>query len=313
MILKFIVENDKYINIKQIAKEYFEMSERLIAKLKNKQLILKNGIKAYINEQVSLNDLITFDLNYEEENDNILPNKMILDILYEDDAILVINKPPFVAIHPLIGHFSNSLANGVKYYFSQNNINKKIRPVNRLDKDTSGIVVFAKNEYIQECLIKQMQKNVFTKTYLGIIKGCFNSDSGTMNFPISRKENSIIEREVNSKGQSSITHFKILEKIKNTSISNDKQNNHTQSINEINYSLVEFKLETGRTHQIRVHCSHMGCPLLGDNLYGSSSDIINRQALHCFKLEFIHPISKEKLCFMSDLPSDMKQCLNFGK
>ena len=295
MILEFKVNDNKYFNIKQIAKEYFGMSDRLISKLKNKQLIFKNNIKAYINEQVIENDIITFDLEYIEENDNIVPTKMNLNILFEDESLLIIDKPPFTAIHPSIGHFSDSLANGVKYYFESNNINKKIRPVNRLDKDTSGIVIFAKNEYIQESLIKQMKENTFNKTYLAIVEGCFNQDSGIINLPISRKNGSIIEREINKNGQISISHYTTLKKI---------------NINNLEYSLVQFRLETGRTHQIRVHSSYLGHPLLGDTLYGNSSSLINRQALHCHILDFIHPITKEKICIQSNLPNDMKIIIN---
>lgn len=287
MILRFIVDNNKYLNIKQVAKEHFGMSERLIAKLKNKQLIFKNDNKVYINELVKLNDKITFDLNYDEENDNIIPTKMDLNILYEDESLLIVDKPPFIAIHPSIGHFKDSLANGVKYYFQENNINKKIRPVNRLDRDTSGIVIFAKNEYIQECLIKQMQNNQFEKIYLAITHGCVNVNSGIIDQPIARKEGSIIEREVNKNGQPSITHFNVLKKTKN-------------------FSLVKFKLETGRTHQIRVHSSYIGHPLLGDSLYGEPSNLINRQALHCYKLKFTHPLTQKTMCIKSNLPNDMK-------
>lgn len=301
MVLEYIIKDNKYSNIKEIAKEHFEMSERLIVKLKNKQLIFKNKIKSYINEPVKINDIITFDLDYNEENSNIISTKMNLNILYEDNALLIVDKSPFIAIHPSIGHFSDSLSNGIKYYFEQKKINKKIRPVNRLDKDTSGIVIFAKNEYVQEYLIKQMKKDLFKKTYLGIIEGCFEKNSGIINFPISRKNGSIIEREVNKNGQISITHFKTLKKFNYSTLNNSYKNS--------NYSLVEFKLETGRTHQIRVHSAYLGHSLLGDTLYGNSSNYINRQALHCYKLEFIHPITKENFSIVSNLPKDMQKLL----
>ena len=173
MILKYIVENNKFNNIKQIAKEYFNMSERLIIKLKNKQLIFKNNEKAFINETIQPNDIIIFDLNYEEENDNIVPLKIDLNILFEDDAFLIVDKPPFMPIHPSASHYFDSLSNAVKNYFEEKNLNKKIRPVNRLDKDTSGIIIFAKNEYVQEALIKQMNNNTFQKTYLALSEKAF--------------------------------------------------------------------------------------------------------------------------------------------
>jgi len=267
------------------------MSDRLIAKLKNKKLIFLNSNKAYINSIISSNDIIEFDLNYKEESDNIIPLQHDLKIVFEDDALLVVDKPPFMPIHPSANHYNDSLSNSVKYYFNKINLNKKIRPVNRLDKDTSGLVIFAKNEYIQENLIYQMKTKEFQKEYLAIIDGCFLEDSGTINAPISRKLNSIIEREINfENGQTAITHFKTIKKY-------------------TNYSLVNFILETGRTHQIRVHSKFKSHPLLGDSLYGTKSNNINRQALHAYKLSFIHPISKSKIVLEVDLPDDMKKLL----
>ncbi len=298
MILEYIVKDNKYKNIKQIAKEYFNMSERLIIKLKNKKLIFKNNQTAFINEFVKFNDKISFNLDYEEDNDNIVPTKMDFKVLFEDESLLIINKPPFTPIHPSSSHFSDSLSNAVKYYYKEKNINKKIRPVNRLDKDTSGIVIFAKNEYIQECLIKQMKQNTFEKFYLAITEGNFIDKTGIINVPIARKENSIIERKVSEDGQNAITHFKVVKEFSNSL-------NPTKEV----YSLVEFKLETGRTHQIRVHSAYINHPLLGDTLYNKTSPLINRQALHCYKLNFIHPITKENIEIISDLPSDMKNII----
>ena len=300
MILKYKVENNKFNNIKQIAKEYFNMSERLIIKLKNKQLIFKNNEKAFINDTVEINDIIVFDLNYQEENDNIVPLKMSINILFEDDAFLIVDKPPFMPIHPSSSHYSDSLSNAVKNYFKENNLNKKIRPVNRLDKDTSGIVIFAKNEYIQESLIKQMKKNIFEKTYLAIAEGIFDNGNGIINAPISRKNGSIIEREINSNGQNAITHFEVIKEF--------QIHNNISNLNQ-HYSLVKYKLETGRTHQIRVHSKHIGHPLLGDTLYGNQTNLINRQALHCYELKFIHPITQKYMNIISVLPNDMKNLI----
>ena len=189
-------------------------------------------------------------------------------------------------------HYENSLSNGIKYYFDKIGLKKKIRPVNRLDKDTSGIVIFAKNEYIQECLVKQMKKNVFSKEYLAICEGIFEKRSGTITAPIARKENSIIERCVKEDGDISITHYNVL-KINSS----------------YNYSIVKLLLETGRTHQIRVHLSHIGHPILGDTLYGNGSTKINRQALHALKVSFVHPISKKEVCYIAPIPNDMKNLL----
>ena len=159
-----------------------------------------------------------------------------------------------------------------------------------MDKDTSGIVIFAKCEYIQEELIKQMKDNILKKEYLGIVQGILTTKTGTINVPIARKENSIIERCIDSNGDLSITHYKVLKEI------ND-------------YSLVHFILETGRTHQIRVHTRYIGHPILGDTLYGIESSLINRQALHSYKIKFIHPITKEKCVFIAKIPEDIFKLL----
>lgn len=216
---------------------------------------------------------------------------MKLDIVYEDNCFLILNKPSGIAVHPSMLHYDNSLSNGVKYYFDKNNLHKKIRPVNRLDFDTSGLIIFAKNEYVQECLIRQMANNEFSKKYLAIVEGIFDSKSGTINLPIGRKEKSIIERCVCELGQPSITEYKVLQE-------------HN------NISLVECVLKTGRTHQIRVHMSAIGHPLVGDSLYGLTSNLIDRQALHSYEISFIHPITKERITLLSDIPSDMEKVLS---
>ena len=168
-------------------------------------------------------------------------------------------------------------------------LKKKIRPVNRLDLNTSGVIVFAKCEYIQESLSKQMIDNTFKKEYLCIVEGIFDKKSGTINLPIDRKEGSIIERCISKDGQNSITHYEVLKEFK------DK-----------NYSLVKCLLETGRTHQIRVHMKELSHPLLGDTLYGTSSNLINRQALHSYMVSFIHPVTKKEMKIVAKLPKDMR-------
>ena len=165
-----IEENNK--TIKQILKERLFISDRLLTFLKKNSLILYNNDKiTNLNILARLNSTVTVDLNFEEDNNNIVPIKMDLKIIYEDEALLIIDKPAGIPVHPSILHYTNSLSNGVKYYFDSINLKKKIRPVNRLDRNTSGIVIFAKNQYIQECLIHQMQTKEFKKTYLAVVEG----------------------------------------------------------------------------------------------------------------------------------------------
>lgn len=280
-------ENDNFNNVFQVLKDYFQLSDRLITKLKKNKKIYLNDKETFSRQPICNGDIVSFVLDFDEDNSNIVPNNIPLDILYEDDYMLILNKPAGIAIHPSILHYNNSLSNGVKFYFDKLGLKKKIRIVNRLDKNTSGIVVFAKNEYIQECFIRQMKTGEFKKEYLTIVEGLLENTSGTLDFPIARKEGSIIERCVSPDADLSITHFDVIKTFNNL-------------------SLVHIVLETGRTHQIRVHFSHIKHPVLGDTLYGNASDLINRQALHSYKLTFTHPITKNKMTITAPLPNDMQ-------
>lgn len=287
MKLEYIVNNlTKYKTVKQVLKEEFLMSDRLIVKLKNSKQIYLNNRTTFVNKKLEIGDNICADLDFEETCDNIVPTQMDLDILYEDDGLLIVNKPPFMPVHPSMDHFEDSLSNGIKYYFDSIGLKRKIRPVNRLDKNTSGIVIFAKNEYIQECLIKQMKSDSFKKDYLALVNGIIDKEIQVIYAPIARKENSIIERCVSQDGDRAITEVQLL-----------------QTFN--NYSLVKCNLKTGRTHQIRVHMSYIGHPILGDDLYGKRSELINRQALHAYMISFIHPITKKSFKIDTKIPEDI--------
>jgi len=287
MILEYIVKNSKYENINQILKQEFHISARLLHKLIVEKHILLNNSIVDTRSSVVNGDIITVDLNFEEESENIVPVEMHLDIIFEDNGLLILNKPAGIAVHPSILHYKDSLSNGVKFYFETIGLKRKIRPVNRLDLNTSGLIIFAKNEYVQECLIRQMQSGTFKKEYIAIVSGHFDKPCGTIRLPIARKENSIIERCVSPNGQEAITDYCVLQEYDN-------------------YSIVKCSLKTGRTHQIRVHMAVIGHPLLGDTLYGISSDLINRQALHSYRICFVHPVSRENFEFVCDVPDDMK-------
>lgn len=284
MKLKYQIKNQN-LSINNILQNELKISSRLLYKLIKQEKIFLNNKPCDTRQNASISDILTIDFEYEEDNSNIIPTNMNLDIIFEDEWLLIVNKPAGIAIHPSILHYSDSLCNGIRFYFDKIGLKKKIRPVNRLDLNTSGLVIFAKCEYIQECLISQMKDNKFKKEYIAICEGFFNKKSGTINLPIARKENSIIERCISDNGQPSVTHYEVLKVFDN-------------------YSLVKCTLETGRTHQIRVHMSAIGHPLLGDSLYGSTSNLIDRQALHCYRLGFMHPISNCFLNFYADLPYD---------
>lgn len=291
MELKYVVKKSD-CSINQILKNEFNMSRRFILKLKQNKCIFINGICVSINFQIHPNDVLIIKENFIEDSSGIVPNSNIfLSILFEDDYLLIVDKPAGISVHPSILHYEDSLSNGVKFYYQQIGLNKKIRPVNRLDKDTSGIVIFAKNEYVQECLIRQMNTNVFEKKYIAVLDGIVKKDFGSICAPIARKENSIIERCISEDGEISISHFKVLDKFTNMSV-------------------VEYSLETGRTHQLRVHSNFIGHPIVGDSLYGKSCKLINRQALHAYYVSFVHPISKQQLVIKSNLPDDIKNLIN---
>lgn len=276
MFLNYTVKKQEKINL--ILKNELQISSRLLYKLIKNKLVYLDGKTIDTRTLANVNDTITIDLNYNEENSNIVATKIDLNIIYEDEAFIVLNKPSGIAVHPSILHFEDTLSNGIKYHFDQINLHKKIRPVNRLDFYTSGLIVFAKNEYIQESLIKQMKEKIFKKEYLALVHGNFTKKQGIINKPIARKENSIIERCISENGKPSITHFKVVQEYEG-------------------FSLVKCILETGRTHQIRVHMSSIGHPLVGDTLYSSKTEPFTGQALSCIKLQFNHPISNTPLTF----------------
>ncbi len=283
MELNYTITKGNFNSYNEVLKNELQISTKLLQKLIKENQIKINGTSINTKLKPNINDKIIIDFSYKEDNSNIIPKKMPLSILYEDEWLLIISKPAGIAIHPSILHFEDSLSNGIKYYFDTIGLHKKIRPVNRLDFGTSGIVIFAKCEYIQEYLIKEMQSKQFEKHYLALVKGSLEKKTDTINLPIGRKPNSIIERCIDfKKGKPAITHYKVLENFENS-------------------SLVECVLETGRTHQIRVHFSYLNHPLIGDTLYGNASSISNYQMLHCYRVKFIHPVSLRKI-IITDYP-----------
>lgn len=250
MLLKYIVGDNK--NLRSILKDELNISSRLFNKIKNKHVFV-NGEHAIYYKDLNVNDVVEVDFSYDDDNyNNIVSNPDIkFEIVYEDDWLLIVNKGANLPVHPSLNHYDISLSNGIRSYFDKIGLNKTVRLVNRIDKDTTGLVVIAKCEYIQECLIKQMNDDSFIKEYIAIARGLVDS-SGVIDFPIARKNGSIIERCVDLvRGENAITNYVRL--------------NYNP---ELDISLVKCRLLTGRTHQIRVHFAYIGHPLLGDSLYG---------------------------------------------
>ncbi len=292
MILKHVVTpEDDGKTVKHILKNRLQLSERLVKKLKYESKILCNSTPIRINEFVSSEDIVEAQIDFIENAGDIVPENIDIDIIHEDDCLIVVNKRPDTVVHPTFGHLSGTVANAIMYHMTKKGEFKKIRPVSRLDRDTSGIIIFAKNPFVQEALIRQMNLNTFKKEYIGIVHGIVRDTAGTICLPIERKPGSIMLRHVSDTGYKSVTHYKVLE-----------------YLNRATY--LKFGLETGRTHQIRVHCQAIGHPLMGDTLYSDIiTSLINRQALHSYKVSFIHPASNARFELKAPIPEDISSLL----
>lgn len=219
MKLTYIIKKDnKYKTIRQVLKKEFNISNRLLIKLKKENKIFLNGNNLYLDYILNYNDKIEVLIDFKENSPNIKPVKMNLNIIYEDEYFIVLDKPSNMPIHPSILHYEDTLSNGLKYYFNENKIDKKIRPVNRLDRNTSGLVIFAKNEYIQELFIKQMSNHLIHKEYIALLEGYMKNDEGIINAPIARKKDSIIERCISPDGDTAITTYKVIQRYNNYSL-----------------------------------------------------------------------------------------------
>ena len=275
--------------VEYILKRRLRISGSLIRELKkHPDGILLNGGHIRTIDIADTGDVITVNM-YDTQSENIKPQDIPLDIMYEDEDILIINKQPGIPTHPSPGHFDYTLANGVMYHYIQNGENHMFRAVNRLDSGTSGVMCIAKNSYAHARLGGDINTRELRRKYLAIAEGQLTG-GGTIDEPIARVD--FIKRAVRPDGQRAVTHYRAVE-------------------NFGNYTLVELWLETGRTHQIRVHMSHIGHPLLGDWLYGTEDKaLFPRQALHSSYLRLIHPVTGEELEFMPPLAADMEKFKN---
>ncbi|OPJ59079.1 RluA family pseudouridine synthase [Clostridium chromiireducens] len=294
-ILEKQVDNiEKGTKIREYLKVELGLSTRLIRSASLDKRIFVNGEVVKMNRVLNLGEVIKIDLAKDESQD-IAPEKMDIDIVYEDEDILVVNKKPFMVVHPTKSYQSGTLANGVIYYFMESGQNCIVRLVSRLDMNTSGLIIIAKNQFSHGMLSKEMSENKVEKKYLALIHGIMKEKQGTIDLPIYKPEGieNGIRRVIDERGQRSITHYKVVEEYDES-------------------SLVECKLETGRTHQIRVHLSHLGHPIYGDTLYGygdEEGDLIKRQALHAYGLDFKSPRSGEVLSLRANLPDDMNELI----
>lgn len=303
--------------LKTILQKRMGVSRKLLSRLKmTEQGIMLNGTRVYISVKVQSGDLIEIRLE-QERSDDMLPQPMELHILYEDDHLLVLNKPAGIIVHPTHGHYTGTLANGVVHYWQEQGWNYRFRAVHRLDQETSGVLVIAKNSYIHQHISEQMIAGTVDKRYVALVHGKPTLESGSIDGPIDRDPLEPHRRIVTPEGYPSLTRYQVCETYPAA-------------------SMVELKLETGRTHQIRVHMLSIGCPLIGDRMYqhpvynsiqtgtdvsadynnvhghGGASSIlqldsyIGRQALHASSLTLVHPIEAKTMVFTAPLPEDMK-------
>jgi 23S rRNA pseudouridine1911/1915/1917 synthase len=291
---EIIVElSNEKLNIKEFLESYCTLTSRKAKQMIKQKKIQINSKTAYYDSHVKSGDKVVFDLS-EAGKDNTLPESMGLDIIYEDEYFMAVNKPAGILVHPTPNFPTNTLANGIKFYLLSKNLDIPIRFVNRIDRDTSGLVVIAKSGVAHSAIAAQFNEESSKKIYLAIAEGIFATVDGVIDNPIGTDDDNPIRRMIREDGQKCITEYEVLEQFEKN-------------------ALVRLNLITGRTHQIRVHLRSIGHPLLGDKLYDGSMQYIQRQALHAYEMIFKHPYSNREIKLLAKLPQDMQQLINLLK
>lgn len=273
----------------QILKGKFHFSQKLIQQLKQGEHVWVNDKFTYLTARGQTGDRLAIELALPEAN-NFPGEALPLDIIYEDEYILAVNKPVGQVVHPTPRYPTGTLGNAVLGYFTKKGESRPFRPVHRIDRNTSGVTLIAKSRFAHQQLAWQLEHGQVVKHYLGFTTGILHHTTRTIDNPIGLAPGSFIQHQVHPEGLPARTNFRLIR-------------NFTKA------SLVEFTLETGRTHQIRVHCQAIGHPLLGDDLYGGDCSLISRQALHSFTYAFQHPATGLPLTIHAPFPEDLKQLL----
>lgn len=286
-IVIFDVEEEK-IDIEEFLNKK-KISGRLFRRLYKAKHIYVNGKFKRKGLELVKGDKVA--IYFEDEVDSTNPEKMDLQIIYEDFDLLILNKEPNIVVHPTKSHQVNTLSNGIAYYFKENNIKKKIRFINRLDMDTSGILMIAKNSFCHQQMALQLSSQGVIKKYQAVVKGVVEKDEAYIDLPIGREEEKSIKKVVTELGQDSLTKYNVIERY------NDA-------------TFLDVQIFTGRSHQIRVHLNHIGHPIIGDSLYNEIHPNINRQALHSYYLKINHPRTNKEIELIAPLPEDMKKLID---
>ncbi len=290
MYIHYIVE-DEYDGIKM--KDYLRgrggFSHRMLIHVKNHGLALRSGIILRARDILHAGERIDIRFPPQNQSDIALWDQMI-DIHYEDEFLLVVHKPPNMAVHPTLNYPDGTLANAIAGYYQKTGITAPVRILGRLDKGTSGLIVISKQQYVHGRLTDFASGGLIVKEYYALAHGRVLPECGTIDLPLARMEDSIIKRVVSKEGKHAVTHYQTV------AFGSD-------------CTLLKVILETGRTHQIRVHFAHIGHPLVGDWLYGNQSELISHHALQVFHLQFPHPISGKKMDFSLPLDADIEKLL----
>lgn len=289
-ILEYVVDSTgKYVFLREILTNHLKLSHSLQTKLKSQNKIKVNGQTTLTNYRLRPGDRITVDISLQEKS-KVKAIPFPLNVIYEDPDCLVINKPPGMAVHSQRGGTDITLANAVTYYLAERDKASLFRPINRLDKETSGLILVGKSQYAHQAIFRQQRAGTIIRRYLAVVEGIVSPDNGAIDLPIAQLDPDLRPRTVAPSGKRAITYFTVVKRLKDS-------------------TLLSLTLGTGRTHQIRVHLSHMGYPIYGDDLYGHPSPLIGRQALHAGQLFFSQPRTGQELHLEAPMPPDIIELL----
>ena len=284
-------DNEGY-KISQYLRHLGYTGQNLTELKKMPESILLNGEPCYMNRILSAGDVLTVHIQETGVSEQVVPVNLPLSIIYEDEDILVVDKPAGMPIHPSMNNYTNSLANALAWYYKEQGKPFIFRCTNRLDRDTSGLTVIAKHMVSSGILAGNVTRHDIQREYLAIVSGHVTPPEGRIEAPLGRKDGSIIERTVDwENGEYAATNYRVVKYLKD-------------------HTLISLRLETGRTHQIRIHMKYLGYPLIGDYLYNPDMRYISRQALHSARLSFVHPMTKEAMTFEAPLPEDMQHAVD---